>query len=275
MPAALGWTLAIFAIVLVLAGIAVGFLYMEGYVQKTSPARIVSGPLKLLDRPEWFNTELMNKVESVLGGSRITLDEGAAEQVTKKLETIAWLYDVRAQTKKDCVEVTAGYRKPIAMVEKSSKKYYVDKDMVVLDYVPVSELSIVRVKGFAARKIPRVGTIWIDGDITAGVKLLKFFGGMDELSTPDAPLLNEIANINVSNYSGKKDSKKPHLVLYALDNTAIYWGAELGRAAAYLEAPEEEKMASLYGHYKEFGTVQGIKRIDLRPPQRSIPRPRE
>jgi hypothetical protein len=65
-------------------------------------------------------------------------------------------------------------------------------------------------------------------------------------------------------------------VLNVVDGTEIYWGAAWGQANVYLEADEKEKLAMLYQFFMDHqNTLQGAaKRIELRLPQDSIPRPR-
>jgi len=97
---------------------------------------------------------------------------------------------------------------------------------------------------------------------------------MDELITPDKPLLYEIDYIDVSNFEGREDTRFPHIVLYATDKTEIIWGAEIATWQRYLEATDEEKLAKLYGYYKEHGSLlNGVKYINLRNPQDKIPLP--
>jgi hypothetical protein len=96
---------------------------------------------------------------------------------------------------------------------------------------------------------------------------------MDRQTVPTKPLLDEIESINVSNFGGRRERGAAHIVLYAKDKTPIYWGAEIGAWAQFVEASDEEKLARLYTCYQERGTVQGgVKYIDLRLP-REIPRP--
>jgi hypothetical protein len=135
-------------------------------------------------------------------------------------------------------------------------------------------LTIVEIKGFSARTIPPVGDTMAGDDIAAAIKLLAVLEIMDEISTPLAPLLGEIASIDVSNFGGRKSSRKPHVVLYAKDGTQVFWGAAYGESARYLEATEKEKVAMLYEFYTQHGTIQGIvKYIELRNPQKAVPRP--
>ena len=97
-----------------------------------------------------------------------------------------------------------------------------------------------------------------------------------DAKSADRDLLEEIESIDVSNLDGRKSSspEKPHIILYAMDGTQIKWGARWDKFARYLEAPDREKLASLYKVYTQYGTIQGhYKFIELRIPQKSIPRP--
>jgi hypothetical protein len=87
----------------------------------------------------------------------------------------------------------------------------------------------------------------------------------------EKPLLYEIDSIDVSNFNGRQNSSFPHIVLYAKDDTEIIWGAEIGAWQRYLEATDEEKLAKLYSHYEEYGSLlNNVKYINLRDPQDSI-----
>jgi len=97
---------------------------------------------------------------------------------------------------------------------------------------------------------------------------------MDRSETPDKPLLDEIGRIDVSNFNGRDNSRQAHIILYTKDNTEIIWGAELEKWQQHLESTDEEKLAKLYSHYKEYGTLSGdVKFINLRVPQDNIPLP--
>ena len=78
---------------------------------------------------------------------------------------------------------------------------------------------------------------------------------MDSLVTPGKPLLFEIDSIDVRNFNGRRSRSKPHIVLYTKDNAEIVWGAEIGTWQRYMEATDEDKLAKLYSHYEEFGTL--------------------
>ena len=252
---------------------AAGFVFLDRYVQKiTASGRI--GPLELVDRPDWFNNELLQKVYTAAGGSEFALDETVAEAVAENLELVAWLYDIKVQTTSSSVEVRAKYRRPVGLIRRSGQAFYIDHDAVILQYLPIEDLTIVEIKGFSARTIPPAGDTMAGDDIAAAIDLLAVLETMDQISTPQAPLLGEIASIDVSNLNGRRNRRKAHIVLYAKDGTQVNWGAAYGRSARYVEASDQEKVAMLYEFYTQHGTIQGIvKYIELRNPQEAVPRP--
>jgi hypothetical protein len=136
-------------------------------------------------------------------------------------------------------------------------------------------LPIVRIEGLsAAAEMPPPGEIWQSDDLAAAVTILAKLDQMDKSVTPGKPLLYEIDRIDVSNFTGRKNSRLPHIVLYTKDDTEILWGAEFGKWQRYLEATDEEKLAKLYAYYKEYGSLLGgVKYINLRDPQDNIPQP--
>jgi len=151
----------------------------------------------------------------------------------------------------------------------------VDDELVVLDFVPMQNLPIAKVEGVSvAAEVPAPGQIWQKEDLAAAVAVLDRLDRMDGLVTPDKPLLYEIDRIDVSNFNGRENTQLPHIVLYAKDDTKIIWGAEVGKWQQHLESTDEQKLANLYKHYKEFGTLSGgVKYIILRDPQDNIPLP--
>ncbi len=283
----------------VVAGIALGcaaiaFGYMERHVHALSPVTEQTGQLELVDPPEWINPELQARIAAAAGGYYFPLDEDIAEIIAARLQGLPWIYNTRIRTTSKTIHIYAGYRKPTAVIKSGSKKYYLaliapddlsweqDKPKVMLlDYIELDTLPVVEIKGLSLRKFPVAGDIWQGQDITSTVELLTVLGRMDEISCADAPLLGELANIDISNFGGRKSKNNSHIVLNAKDGTEIYWGAAYGDSTLYLEATEQEKLGTLYTFYKEHGnTIQCVKHaicksVDLRLAQIRIPRPEE
>ena len=266
--------LTVLAVACVVIAIGTSFYFAQKYVRTVKP--VETGPVELVNAPEWINQELKEKILLAAGGKTFKLDEDVAYLVAQKLASIAWLDEVQVQTTDKSVRVKAKFRKPIALVKSALHKFYVDAEQVVLDFVPMSNLPIVEIKGLSSITTPPLGKVWHRDDLTAAIKILVRLDQMDKdkSATLNKPLLYEIGSIDVSNFNGRKSTWNPHIVLYTTDNTEIIWGAEIGKWQQHLESTDEEKLAKLYGYYKEYGTLLGgAKYINLRDPQDKIPLP--
>ncbi len=268
-------TLKVLVVICVLAGIVVGIVFLEKYVKKTVPGPQESVRLELANVPEWVSGELQAKILATAGGQTFRLDEDAAQLVAENLASAVWLDEVKVQTKHDRLRIEGRWRRPLALVKSGLHKFYVDAELVVLDFVPVPRLPIVKITGLSLiTKTPPPGKVWQRDDLAAAVTILEQLNQMDKFITPDKPLLYEIDSIDVSNFEGREAARLPHIVLYAKDNTEIIWGAEVGKWQRYLESTDEQKLAKLYSYYKEYGTLlNGAKYINLRDPQDNIPLP--
>jgi hypothetical protein len=268
--------LKVLAVIACLAAAAVGLAFLDKYVHRAVSAKITA--IELVSPPAWLNQPLKEKIcaAAAAGARGRKLDENTARLVQAGLEQkLAWLVNVRVQAAPDRILIHADYRKPIALVKVGLRKFYVDAEGVVLDFVPVPNLPIVTVRGLSPiMSIPLVGQVWQRDDLAEAIGILVRVDRMDKLVTPGKPLLGEIDSIDVGNFKGRQDKRLPHIVLYAKDSTEIIWGAEVGTWSQYFEAKDEEKLAKLYNYYKQRGSLlNGAKYINLRDPQGSISLP--
>lgn len=271
--------LTVIGFALLAAGLTAGFMYMEQYVKTLPQRQPHARPLKLLNPPSWLGEAWTDRILETTENSRFLLDEAAARTVSEKLGRIPWLYDVQVKTTQNTLDISAQYRRPIIAATVGGKRYYVDEHDVVFEALPVTKIAVPEVIGFSERTIPTAGTVWLAEDIKAAVELIHILGLMDlptEENPNPKPLLDEIENIDVANFAGRKSESQPHLILNVKDGTTqIYWGAAWGQAARALEADDKEKLTSLYQQYAEYGnTLMGkVKFIELRQPQSLVPRP--
>jgi len=254
------------------------FAYLGRYVKKVVPVSEKTGILKLVDPPVWLNEPLKEKIfaASIADNEDLKLNEEAARSIQKNLQSrVAWIDNVRVQVTHDSIYIKARWRKPLALIESEGHKFYVDANLTVLDYLPVSNLPVVEVKGLAeSRGIPQPGKTWSRDDLTAAVNILSRLDRMDKLVALNKPLLGKISSIDMRNFNGRNKENEPHIVLHTTDDIEIIWGAELGTWQRYLEATDEEKLAKLYGFYKEHNFTLGeVKYINLRDPQDRIRQP--
>jgi len=269
--------LKVFAAVCVLAGFGVGLYFAQRYVRAVTGIDRKYGFLELLDVPQWVTDRLKDKIYFAAGtdAEDFRLDDDAARTVAQNLrDNVAWLSNLKVQVTHEKVRIKADYRKPIAIVKLGLQKFYVDEQLVVLDYLPMPHLPIVRVTGVSVMTMPSAGQVFEKDDLAAAVQVLKFLSQMDEQITPDKPLLNEIDTIDVSNFAGRQSSTAAHIMLYCKDRTQIIWGAEVGMWHRHLEPKDTDKLAMLYGFYEQNGTLlDTVKCIELRQPQKTIPQP--
>lgn len=255
-----------------------GFGILEKYALKTDSSSQITAIPKLINPPEWINEPLKQEILSAITafGEDLKPDKDAAESVQYNIESlISWAYDVRVWTTRDSLLIEAKWRKPLALVKLGLNKFYVDAEMVPLDYVEMPNLPIVKVKGLSVvPKIPPTGKVWDREDLAAAVALLNLLDRRDRFEPSAKPLLSEIESIDISNFKGRQNTSFPHIVLYTKDKAKIIWGAEIGKWTQHLEAKDEDKLAKLYGYYKEHGSLlNGDKYINLRNPQHKIPLP--
>ncbi len=266
-------------IICIVAIVVTGFILLDKYVKKITPLSEVAAFIDLADMPPWVNDSLKRKIytSAVAYGEDLKIDEDVALSVQQNLQTlVSWMDEIKVQTAHDRLIVRAKWRRPLVLVKTGLRTFYVDKDLVILDFLPITNLPIVRVDGLpvTTNLPPSAGEVWNRRDLAAAIDIIIKLDQMDKSITLDKPLLYEIESINVSNYDGRQHIRFPHVVLYAKDRTEIIWGAELGAWQRHLEATDEEKLAKLYGYYEEHGSLlDGAKYINLRDPQENVPQP--
>lgn len=263
-----------FVFVCLLVVILTGFAFLERFVKEQNTVMSGNRVIKLIgDIPEWVGEEVKNRVYAAATAQAGSEDnESTAASVQRNIvRTVPWLADVKVQTTHDSIQITGRWRKPIAVVTAGKKKFLLDTDLVVLDYIPMGNAPIVTVSGLEFSGKPIVlGEVWHGDDLAAALAILGRLERMDAAVTPEKPLMREIDRIDVSNYNGRKNKNEPHIVLYTKGGTQILWGAEIGTWQRYLESPDDDKLAKLYTYYQQYGKLSGVKYINLRDPQQTI-----
>jgi hypothetical protein len=257
--AAVRATVIIFAFIIVFVAIGTGFIFLDRFVRNNMNLDEKEVPVKFIDFPDWGGVELEGKIKTA-GKSQngFKLTEDAAMRLGENLASLAWLSDIKVQAGRDVINVSAKYRKPVGMIRDHSQQFYIDSELVILDYIPISRLSIPEITGVPGYLLTwrNIGTKWARDDVAAAVEMLILLEKMDGEVVKEKPLLAEIRSIDMSNFNGRRNASQPHIVFYAKDGTEIRWGAEKGQWQKFLEAADEEKLTLLYNTYQEMGTVQ-------------------
>jgi len=272
-------TIIIFAFIAVFVAVGIGFIFLDRFVKSNLALDAKTVPLQLVNFPAWAGDELKERIVNTAGDSQddFKVTDTAAMRIGENLRNFAWLYDVQVQVSNEVISVSAKYRKPVALIIELAQKFFIDSEFIILDYVPLSKLSIIEITGVHSYELNMrsVGTKWQKDEIAAAIELIELLTKMDDHVTPAKPLLAELKSIDMSNFNGRRSRTQPHIVFYAKDGTEIKWGAQKGQSQRYLEAKDEEKLTLLYNTFEQLGTVQlkaahKASFIDLTQPQ-SLP----
>jgi hypothetical protein len=273
--------LVIMFLTLLVAGGSVGMVYLDEHIKTLVSKQKPDGSLHLIAAPPWLNQELEDMLVKTAGGRRFPLNDSSAQMVAERLSRFSWLDNVRVQTTPDYINVTAEYRRPLGMVKGNrERKVYLDSQMRVLDYLPLTAIPIPEIKGLSSLQIPEAGLTWKAEDAGAAIELLDLLNKMDlyfiNLNKIKNPLLSEVESIDISNFAARQSKTAPIIVLNIKDGTKIYWGAPWGQAAVYLEADDKIKLTRLYETYISYNNslqvAEKVKFIELRWLEDAIPR---
>jgi len=265
-------SLFVCAFVLVLAG----FAFLDGYVKTQTTGSSGNRTIELVgDVPNWVSEEIKNRIYAAAtaeANNSANDDEKIAASAQSNIaKLVPWLADAKVQTTHKSILITGRWRKPLLLVTAEKNKFFIDADLVVLDYSPLGNLPVINITGLELSKIPPTpGKVWQGDDLAAAMAVLNRLSRMDIAVSPDKPLLRQIDRIDVANFEGRKNKREPHISLYTKDGTQIIWGAELGTWQRHLESPDDDKLAKLYTYYQQYGTLSGVKYINLRDPQQKI-----
>lgn len=226
--------------------------------------------------PAWVSDELRMELVALVGGAEFELQEGVAQQLGRDLEMSPWLEWVRVQTLSDSLWVTAQWRKPVARVVGRGGDYYVDANAVALEVLALPSLPIVAFQNVTPMSGVQWGSTVSCDDVRAGLDLIKALADMDCVMAQKArqagqevqpSLLFELQTLDLSNYNGRVDENKPHLVFQSKDGTTVVWGAELGAWGRHLEVRDDIKLARLFTYYhdrsQQTGPTPAILRLYL------------
>ena len=264
-------TLFVCAFALVLAG----FAFLDSYVKKQTTGSSGNRTIELVgDVPNWVSEEIKNRIYAAAtaeANNNANDDEKIAASAQRNIAALVpWLADAKVQTTHKSILITGRWRKPLLLVTAEKNKFFIDADLVVLDYSPIGNLPVINITGLELNTPPTPGQVWQGDDLAAAMAVLNRLSRMDIAVSPDKPLLRQIDRIDVANFEGRKNKREPHISLYTKDATQIIWGAELGTWQRHLESPDDDKLAKLYTYYQQYGTLSGVKYINLRDPQQKI-----
>jgi hypothetical protein len=231
-----------------------------------------------LNRPAWMSDAVFDRLtQSVTpGGSRSSLDHNVLTETVRILENEPWVKSVkqvrRGYTKSpgDTIEIDCEFRAPVAFVRDSVVQRYwmVDATGVVLpESYREDELKRLGY-GDEARKQPRQivgveapspppGQVWKGEDLVAGIEMVRLMF--------DKPYLNEIIEVDVANFAGRRDQNFAQIVLRTVKGTEVWWGRPVSAPDNIAEISPQQKLATLEKLYQQFDRIDAHQRwVDVR-----------
>jgi hypothetical protein len=267
--------------------LGIGFGRLKKHVE-TRYATPAQPPVVVLkDRPVWMNEFLAQRIATV---ARPNLAQSAFDQsmlrevhdqllsdpdVSRWIEKIHTVRRVYGSAPGDTVEISATYRVPAALVRHQGDFWLVDSRGIQLEQIPSDLVPrvvlgrdgklVIRVVDGVAKRPPEPGRVASE-DLSAGLELLRLIH--------DQPFAQEIVKVDVSNYSGRRDSAAAHLVLVTRYNTEIRWGRPVNTKHNFGEVDDRRKLMYLERIAAEFGQVDARRPwIDVRFDRPIYPKP--
>ncbi len=217
----------------------------------------------LEDKPDWMDeataTDICRLVSELAAQDPSDLDLPA--KAAAKLAQSVWVKRVLpagvVNNYDGTLSIRCEFREPIAAVSTGGVLVRVDEQALVLpgklllSGVPVGKYKTIL--GVTSEP-PDPGQVWDSPDLLAAVELLSFI--------QDRPFSREITAIDVSNYNGRQDVSKPHIVMFTDQRTVLNWGRAIGTEGR-IEVDYQQKLQHLEGLFAEHGSLNELLYVDL------------
>ena len=254
---ALGVLIAV-AVVLGLLG-GREWLVRQTLTEKVPPVSKVG----MADVPEWLDDSAVDEVEQL--AMEVVLeyptDKKLAEKVAARLATSLWVKKVApagvVNNYDGSLTIRCEFRQPLAMVSGRTVLVRVDRDAMVLPgkylRTAVQVGKYRQVLGVDSDP-PEPGEVWTSPDLLAGVDVLRLIDGR--------PFSGEITAIDVSNYRGRHNVAKPHIVMITDKQSYINWGRAIGTEGR-IEVDYKTKLEHLERLFLQYGSLNRLVYADL------------
>lgn len=247
-----------------------GLERVKARVYESSAYQPAAIRVALVNPPDWVLREKWQ--DRILASVAVPaperwMDEGLTRRVADELAASGWVKSVSRVAKRmdGTIEITADYRRPIAMLMTDRGYVPVDAEGYRLPEVydrVEAHSGWIRIRGVTAA-VPKVNEAFDEKtapDAVAAVRLASFiFSQGWEISS-------RISAIDVGNFRGRQDRRECHIKLWTPDGTLIKWGSAIGEEIE--ENSAAEKLAQIAVMLKRGGPQAQVDVSTL--PSRSI-----
>lgn len=240
--------------------------------------------IHLEDQPRWVPQDLVSQVAKQEGWDQKSislLEKSCCEQIAQAFSRHPWVKKVdRVQLRAGAeVDLAITFRKPVAMVEASSGKYYpIDADAVLLPPGDFSRADVGRYPTIIhPSTLPQgpAGTFWGDMMVLGAARLADNLMQPREDQTTHWEQLN-LAGIELpQRTTAEVNIEDVQYHLLTKDGSRIVWGRAPGTDSPG-ELSAEQKIGRLTQYLADFGTFRpphGALEIDIRHWQEITQRP--
>jgi hypothetical protein len=160
-------TLFVCAFAMVLAG----FAFLDGYVKTQTTGSSGNRTIELVGEvPNWVSEEIKNRIYAAAtaeANNSSNDDEKIAASAQRNIAALVpWLAEARVQTTNKSIVITGRWRKPLLLVTAEKNKFFIDGDLVILDYTPINNLPVINITGLELSRIPPTpGQVWQGDDL--------------------------------------------------------------------------------------------------------------
>ncbi len=272
------WRIALHGMIFIIfaSGIVSLFRISQIYVERrlafpTRPPKVV-----LANRPAWMsdflNEEIIRSTQPI--GLHSAFDRQLLVDAGKALASNPWIKRVKQvrrmydQKPGDTLEIDCDYRAPAALVKWGQYYWLVDGAGVKLPEQYTAELLPKIVLGGDGKINIRIidgvshdpcesGRIWQGDDLAGGLEMARLLAVQD--------WADQIREIDVSNFGGRRDSREAQIVLVTRFGTQVRWGRPPSAKDSFIEVPASQKLAAIETIYRKDSRVDaGQPWIDLR-----------
>ncbi len=255
------------------AGVCFGMPFLDRFVNGL-PEYHRPLDIRLVELPEWLeaNPHVPQRIIEFIGlePRDQRLDQGLAQRLGRRLSANGWVRRVKQVNvgSDDVIRIQCDYREPVAWVMHAGCYYLVDAEAVRLPgrYSPdeVSRDGGLLVVSGVKMPAPDDGRVWEGADLRVGLQMVALLR--------DRTYRNQIAEVVVENYGGRRDRRRSHIELMTDSGSRIRWGRAPGEEID--EPTAEQKLAQLQGLWRDYHRVDmGRAWVDVQvwPDQVSVP----
>lgn len=258
------------------SGVVALFRISQLYVDRRLAYPTRPPTVELANRPVWMSDflaeQIIKSAEPV--GLHSAFDQQLLISTANALRRNPWVRQVNqvrrgyGREPGDTLDIDCDYRAPAALVRWGDNYRLIDTQGIELpeqytsDQVPKIMAGAdgrinVRIIEGVSRSPQGSGRLWPGDDLAAGLEMARILGPTD--------WAQQVRDIDVSNFEGRRDSKQAQIVLVTTFGTQIRWGRAPGAKDAFVEVTATQKLANLQNIYQKTGRVDANEPwIDVR-----------